>query len=176
MTRRHLVLVGLMGSGKSTIGRACARATGLEFVDTDEVIAATAAMPIPEIFATEGESGFRARERVVVADLAHSPQPHVIACGGGVALDPDNRAVLRANGVVVWLDASPEVLAARVGSGVGRPLLADGDPLTTLRRLGTLRAPAYEAAAHVRVDASGESAAVTNAVLEAMAREQDRGD
>lgn len=176
MSRRHLVLVGLMGSGKSTIGRACAQATGYEFVDTDDAIAAAAAMSVAEIFAAEGEPGFRARERGVVADLARSTVPHVIACGGGVALDPENRSVLRANGIVVWLDAPPAVLATRVGDGTGRPLLAGGDPLATLQRLSTLREPAYEAAAHARVDASGDRSAVTHAVLEVMAREQASGD
>jgi shikimate kinase len=176
MSRRHLVLIGLMGSGKSTVGRVCARSAGLEFVDTDVAVEAAAAMTVPEIFASEGEDGFRARERAVVADLAQALPPHVIACGGGVPLDPHNRAALRSTGVVVWLDAPAEVLASRVGAGDGRPLLRTGDPLATLQRLGTLRAPAYEAAAHVRVDASGDVATVARAVLEAMVREQASGD
>ena len=147
----HLVLVGLMGAGKSTVGKRCAARLGRPFVDTDDVVVATAGQPIPEIFAAGGEARFREIERGVVADVAASPEPLVIACGGGVVLDPDNRRVLRASGVVVWLRASAEVLARRVGSGANRPLLAD-DPLGTLRRLERLREPAYEAAAHCVLD------------------------
>ena len=147
----HLALVGLMGAGKSTVGRRCATRLGRPFVDTDDVIVTTAGQPITEIFAAGGEARFREIERSVVADVCASPEPLVIACGGGVVLDPDNRRVLRASAVVVWLRASAEVLARRVGSGASRPLLRD-DPLGTLRRLERLREPAYEAAAHCVLD------------------------
>jgi shikimate kinase len=147
----HLVLIGLMGAGKTSVGRRCAERLGRPFVDTDDVVVAMTGMPFSEFFAQYGERAFRELERQAVEDVCASPQPLVIACGGGTAVDPDNRRRLRANGIVVWLRAPVSVLAARVGNGGTRPLLA-GDPEGALRRLGATREPAYEAAAHVSVD------------------------
>jgi shikimate kinase len=154
---RHLVLVGLMGAGKSTVGARCATALERPFVDTDRLVEVHAGMTVAEIFETQGEPAFRELERTVVGDVAASPEPLVIACGGGVVLDPDNRRVLRDHGVVVWLRADAQELARRVGSGAGRPLLEAGGPVGTLERLAVLRAPAYEAAAQVVVDTDGLS-------------------
>jgi shikimate kinase len=147
----HLVLIGLMGAGKSTVGRRCATRLGRPFVDTDDVVVTMAGMPIDELFDRYGEPHMRDLERAAVAEVCASPEPLVIACGGGTVLDPDNRRVLRASGVVVWLRASAEVLAQRVGDGARRPLLRN-DPIGTLQRLERLREPAYEAAAHCAVD------------------------
>jgi shikimate kinase len=147
----HLVLVGLMGAGKSSVGKRCAELLDRPFVDTDELVVSVAGVPFDELWAAEGEAGFRARERVAVADAAASPTPPVIACGGGAVLDPDNRRALRAVGFVVWLEASPTVLAARLAGDDSRPLLSGGDRATTLTRLADTRAAAYEAAAHVTV-------------------------
>jgi shikimate kinase len=158
--RRHLVLIGLMGAGKTTVGHRCAELLDRPFVDTDQLVEATTRMAVAEIFDQHGEQRFRALERDAIADACASPAPLVIACGGGAVLDPDNRRVLRSHGVVVWLQASPAVLGDRVGAGAGevRPLLAGGSPPTaTLARLSELRAPAYEAAAHVRVDTEGQT-------------------
>lgn len=175
MTTRHLVLIGLMGAGKSTVGERCATALDRAFVDTDRLVELNAGMTVAEIFSTHGEPAFRALERVVVADVSVSPTPLVIACGGGVALDPDNRRALREHGVVVWLRADAQELGRRVGSGAGRPLLEGGlggagspsAPAATLERLAVLRAPAYEAAAHVVVDTDDLAIdAVTELVLE----------
>jgi shikimate kinase len=167
VTTRHLVLIGLMGAGKSTVGERCATALGRAFVDTDRLVELNAGMNVAEIFSTQGEPAFRALERGVVADVSVSPEPLVIACGGGVALDPDNRRALREHGVVVWLRAEAEELGRRVGAGTGRPLLQGGPPAPTLERLAFLRAPAYEAAAHVTVDTDGLAIeAVTELVLE----------
>lgn len=172
---RHLVLIGLMGAGKSTVGARCATVLERPFVDTDRLVEVNAGMTVAEIFETRGEPAFRALERSVVADVSASPEPLVIACGGGVALDPDNRRVLREHGVVVWLRADAQELGRRVGSGAGRPLLQNGlggegepgGPVGTLERLALLRAPAYEAASHVVVDTGGLSVgAVAERVLE----------
>jgi len=155
MTSRHLVLVGLMGAGKTTVGQRCAQILDRPFVDTDELIEATTRMSVADVFATQGEQQFRAHERAAVADASASPTPLVIACGGGAVLDPENRRQLRAHGVVVWLRASPAELGSRVGADAAdaRPLLAGGaPPAATLQRLSALREPAYEAAAHVQVD------------------------
>lgn len=161
----HLVLVGLMGAGKTTVGRRCARRLERPFVDTDDLVCAAAGMPVAEIFAGPGEPHFRDLERRAVADAAASPVPLVIACGGGAVLDPENRRVLAARGVVVWLRAPVEVLAARVASGDGRPLLA-GDPVAALARLDAARAAAYDAVADRSVDTAGlDVDAVADAVL-----------
>ena len=154
---RHLVLVGLMGTGKTTVGKRCAKLLDRDFVDTDELVVAAAGVPFADLWAMEGEPGFRTRERVAIADAAASPTPLVIASGGGAVLDPDNRRVLRSNGFVVWLEASPAVLVSRLAGDDSRPLLAGGDRSTTLTRLGGLRAPAYEAAAHVTIPTDARS-------------------
>ena len=119
----HLVLVGLMGAGKTTVGERCAQLLGRPFVDTDALVESLTGSTVAEIFECFGEARFRAEEHRAVEDACASPEPLVISCGGGAVMDPENRARLRANGFVVWLAASPEVLAARVGSGDGRPLL-----------------------------------------------------
>jgi shikimate kinase len=167
----HLVLVGLMGAGKTTVGRALAARLDRAFVDTDELIAAACDADVREIFFVEGEAGFRARERVALADACAAPAPLVIACGGGAVLDAGNRATMRAAGLVVWLRAAPEELAARVEDAGDRPLL-DGVPaLDALERLATMRAPAYEAAAHVIVDTDGLTPTeVAERVLEELGR------
>ncbi len=166
MTAKHLVLIGLMGAGKTTVGTECARRLGRAFVDTDELVCQTAQMtrggassPRP------GEPEFRRIEREVVADVCASPEPLVIACGGGTVLDPDNRRALRAAGVVVWLRAPASTLLTRVGDGSTRPLLRD-DPAGALARLERLREPAYEAAAHAGVDTEAlDIAQAADAVL-----------
>jgi shikimate kinase len=160
---RHLALVGLMGSGKSTVGARCAQLARRSLVGVDELVVALAGRSIPELFA-EGEARFRAVERDAVESACASPAPLVIACGGGVPLDPENRRRLRSSSFVVWLRAAPEVLAARVGDDANRPLLA-GDPLGALRRQEATRADAYEAVADAVVDASAAVEAVADAVL-----------
>jgi shikimate kinase len=154
---KHLVLVGLMGAGKTTVGERCALLLDRAFLDTDELIVASAGIPFDELWAAEGEQGFRARERVAVADAVASPEPLVISCGGGTVLDPDNRRSLRARGVVVWLKATSAALASRLTGDGTRPLLAGGDRTATLERLRAQREPAYEGVAHVQVDTEGRS-------------------
>jgi shikimate kinase len=144
-----------MGAGKTTVGEACAARLGRRFVDTDAVVEATSGASVRELFDTQGEASFRALERRAIADVSASPDPLVIACGGGAVLDAENRRALRANGCVVWLQAAPEVLGERVGDATDRPLLLGGTPVDTLRRLAVQRDAAYEAAAHVRVDTTG---------------------
>ncbi len=165
MTGKHLVLIGLMGAGKTTVGAECAQRLGRTFVDTDDLVVSTAHMTVEGIFADGGEPRFRQLEHVVVADVSASPEPLVIACGGGTVLDADNRRALRASGVVVWLRAPAATLVSRVGDGSTRPLLRD-DPAGALARLVRLREPAYEAAAHACVDTDDlDVAAVADAVL-----------
>lgn len=165
MTDGHLVLIGLMGVGKSTVGRRCAGRLDRPFLDTDELVETLAGMPVPDIFATQGEQAFRALESQAVADACASPVPAVIACGGGAVLDPFNRRRLGRAGTVVWLQAPARVLAERVGTGDGRPLLADaaGAPrprthvAATLERLANLRDASYADLADVVVDTTARS-------------------
>src|SRR3954470_8668209 len=116
-----------MGAGKTTVGTLCAQRLGRGFVDTDALVETVTGATVPELFATIGEAGFRARERAALADAMASPEPLVVACGGGAMVDPENRRMAR-RGVVVWLQASPEVLAARVDrdGATNRPLIAGG--------------------------------------------------
>lgn len=150
----QVALVGFMGAGKTTVGRLLAAGLGLDFVDLDDAIATRAGMSIPEIFAREGEQGFRRREKAVLTEVSGRPQ--ILATGGGVVKDPDNVRLLRAGGRVVWLQASPQAILARVGEGQGRPLLAGrGDLPGEVARLLGQREPLYREAADLVVDTSG---------------------
>lgn len=157
---RHVALVGPMGSGKSALGAWVAGAVGRPFVDVDAEVEARAGRTIPEIFQSDGEPAFRALEAAALADALDERRGAIVATGGGAVLDADSRARLRERAAVVWLDAEPDVLRARVGDAVGRPLLA-GDP-ERLARLRDERAPLYREVAHVRLD--------TTALPEAEAR------
>jgi shikimate kinase len=171
---RHVVLVGLMGAGKSTVGARCAERMGRAFVDTDAVVESIAGAPVADLFAHDGEAAFRELERSAVADACAAPVPIVIAAGGGAVLDAENRKHLRDAGFVVWLRAPAAQLAARVGDGRGRPLLS-ADPAGTLERLATVRLAAYEAAAHATIDTDGMTvAAVVDDVLARFAATAER--
>jgi shikimate kinase len=164
MPKRHLALVGLMGAGKTSVGREVARTLDRRFVDTDGVVEALAHRSVAAIFEQEGEARFRELERDAVADVCASPEPLVIACGGGAVLDAGARRRLRETAHVVWLQAPPSVLSDRVGGGDTRPLLR-GDGIATLERLASLRAAAYEAAADVAVDTAGRTVDEVAAVV-----------
>ena len=147
---RHVVLVGLSGSGKSTVGRLLADRLGRRFVDTDDVIEAHAGKPIPRVFEEQGEATFRKIESAAVEEVL-AGEPAVIATGGGAPVDQANRSKLWAGNLAVWLDAPVEVLVRRVGdAGNGRPLLF-GDAAGRLARLRAEREAIY-AMAHVRLD------------------------
>lgn len=145
----HIVLVGFMGSGKTTVGRALAERIGLPFIDVDEHIATTAGRSVPEIFKAEGEVGFRARERAAIRDLIALESPAVIATGGGTFIDPKLRQSLRASTHTVYLEANIELVQQRLLEGGGhksRPMLSGPNPELTLRRLLKDRVPAYREA------------------------------
>ncbi|MBI1239977.1 MAG: shikimate kinase [Alphaproteobacteria bacterium] len=139
---RSIVLVGLMGSGKSTIGRRLASALGLPFHDADVEIETAAGCSVSEFFEKYGEPAFRAGERRVIARLLDGPR-HVLATGGGAFMDAETRALIRAKAVSVWLRADLDVLMARVSRRNTRPLLAKGNPRETMERLMRERYPLY---------------------------------
>ncbi len=155
-------LVGMPGSGKSTVGAELAGRYGVPFVDLDVEIEREAGMTVTEIFADRGEPGFRALEAQALVK-ASTQDPSVVACGGGVVLEPANRIALRNTGICVYLDVPLEELKRRVQPATDRPLIrAEGD----LERLLEARGPLYrEFAAHV-VDASGPPGEVADAIVE----------
>jgi len=148
-------LIGYRGTGKSTIGPALARQLGWAFVDADDEIERRSGRTIREIFEQEGEAGFRARERMVMADLLQGDQL-VLAAGGGVILDPQTRDELRAAGPVIWLRASVDTIAARLTSDPGtrdrRPSLTGDDHVQEISEVLNARMPLYEAASTSVID------------------------
>lgn len=147
----NILLIGLMGSGKTTVGRIVAQMIGFQFVDTDAMIVETAGKTIPEIFASEGEAGFRLRESAALRSLL-GKRGCVIATGGGIITQPRNLPILRHLGYIVWLDADPERLARRTAMNSNRPLLAgEEDPKAKLERLLTERKPLYKSLADLRI-------------------------
>ena len=148
----NILLVGFMAAGKSRVGRILARRTGRPLRDADQEIVRRAGQSIEQIFAQQGEPAFREREKTVIAELcARSGQ--VIAAGGGAFLDPDNRRLMLAAGLVFCLTAEPETIYQRLTGGVAagqalRPLLAGDNPLQRIRELLAQRAPAYAQAHH----------------------------
>jgi shikimate kinase len=149
----HVVLVGLMGSGKTTVGRRLAAHLERDFVDADDALEAITDRTIAEIFATDGEEAFRAIESVVFEELLEHHRPSVIASGGGLVLGAANRRRLRQPGVtVVWLDGDPAFLAGRVKAKSHRPLLAGAEPIDeVIHRLHAERAPLYREVADIVV-------------------------
>ena len=139
---KTVALVGMMGAGKSSIGRRLAARLATPFRDADSEIETAAGCSISEIFERYGEAAFRDGERRVIARLLTEP-PHVLATGGGAFMDPETRARLKERGVSVWIKAPLELLVQRVQRRDTRPLLRDGDPRETLTRLLALREPVY---------------------------------
>jgi len=140
--RRSVVLVGMMGAGKSSVGRRVALRLGIPFVDADTEIEKAAGMAITDIFAIRGEAEFRSGEaRVILRLLEGGPQ--VLATGGGAFINPDTRAAIAAKGISIWLKAEPDVLMKRIKRRQDRPLLQTADPAATLRKLLEEREPVY---------------------------------
>jgi shikimate kinase len=150
MTDR-LILVGMMGAGKTTVGQLLAQRLGWAYLDSDAQVVADTGRTVPELFDEFGEAGYRAQESRVLAVALSGTDPVVVSAAGGVVLSESNRGLLVRSGTVVWLRADPGVLASRVGDGAGRPLL-EGDPAAALVELERVRRPLYESVAGVTVD------------------------
>ena len=150
LSGRTIVMVGMMGAGKSSIGRRLANRLGMPFVDADTEIEQAANQSIPDIFEQYGEAYFRDGERRVIQRLLDG-KPKVLATGGGAFIQPETRAAIRASGISIWLKADRDLLLSRVKRRNNRPLLKLGDPAEVLERLIAERYPIYsEAEIHVQ--------------------------
>ena len=170
-TPRSIVLIGYMGSGKTTIGRLLSSETGYMLAEMDEILEERAGKSVREIFTEEGEEAFRLKEGELLAELASSDLPMVISTGGGIVLKESNLPLLRKAGFTVWLKASPETTAARLASDTSRPLLPAGADPEKIRLMLKEREPHYSRAADsvVRTDAVTPEAAAA-VILEEFAR------
>lgn len=154
--RDNIFLVGLMGAGKTTVGRMLARHYGCRFLDSDHEIESRTGVKIPVIFEIEGEAGFRKREEAMIAELA-ALSGIVLATGGGAVLSAANREALRANGLVIYLRGTPEHLYERTRHDRNRPLLQTENPLEKLRELYRQRDPLYREVADIVVETRRQS-------------------
>ena len=167
LRRQTIVLVGLMGAGKTSVGRRLALALGLPFRDADEEVEKAAGRSVSDIFAELGEPAFRAGERRVIARLLQEP-PHVLATGGGAFMNDETRALIKDKAISIWLRADIEVLVERVARKSDRPLLQGKDVATTLRELAAVRHPVY-AQADIAVESIESPHATTvHAIIEAL--------
>ena len=168
---RTIALVGLMGAGKTTIGRRLAHALDLPFADADTEIVAAAGRSVEAIFAEHGECEFRRGERKVIARLLAGPH-HVLATGGGAFIDPRTRALMKERAISIWLKAPLDVLMKRVSKRDDRPLLKEDDPRAVMQRLMDERYPIYaEADLTIETGIGPHNSAVTQ-ILDALRKQQ----
>lgn len=171
--KRNVVLVGMMGAGKTAIGKALATRLGVEFRDSDQALVEAANMSIPEIFERDGEAFFREKEAQIIARLMEL-SPGILSTGGGAFLRAETREVIAQRGVAVWLKADLEVLWQRVKHKDTRPLLRTPDPRSTLAELLAHRSPHYaKAALRVEADAAFSIEETTAAVVSALSAHPD---
>jgi shikimate kinase len=147
---RNLILIGFMGTGKTTVGQHVARSLGFRFVDTDKLVVKQTGKPIPTIFEESGEDYFRGLETGVLRQCAEG-SGQVISTGGGIVTRAENHPLLHEAGYVIWLKTSPEIIFERVRRNRNRPLLKTADPLQTIRDLLEVRKPLYEACADLSI-------------------------
>lgn len=168
--QRALVLVGMMGSGKSSVGRRLANRLGLSFVDADTEIETAAGMSIPEIFAQRGEAEFRDGERRVISRILATQPALVLATGGGAFMNAETRQRVKDLAISIWLKAEPDVLMRRVRKRSNRPLLQTADPEATLRSMLAQREPVYALADITIQSRDVPHEAVVDDIVEALER------
>jgi shikimate kinase len=170
----RILLVGMMGAGKTTTGRSVAARLGWDYLDSDAEVERVTGATVPELFARHGEQVFRDAEADALHQACASTTPVVVSVAGGAVLRPENRELLRASGRVIWLRARPDTLAARVGDGTGRPLL-DDDPAAALVALDAVRRPLYAEVADETIDVDDLSPAeVVAQIVEGVEARQAR--
>jgi shikimate kinase len=172
---KTIVLVGLMGAGKSCVGKRLAACLGLPFVDADREIEAAAGCSISDYFAVHGEKTFRDGERRVIQRLLGNP-PHVLATGGGAFMDPSTRALIKERALSIWLKAELDQLLKRIGRRNDRPLLQNVDPSAKLAELMEVRYPVYSEADLTVESADGPPDVTVQRVLHAIETELSRSD
>lgn len=165
---KTVVLIGMMGAGKTCIGRKMAERLGLPFVDADQEIAEAAGCAIPDIFALHGEAAFREGERRVIMRLLDEPV-HILATGGGAFMDERTREKIREKGISIWLRADIDLLLRRVSRRSNRPLLKQGEPREVLEKLMAERDPVYAKADIIVDSVDGPRDAMVNKVMDALA-------
>jgi shikimate kinase len=170
---KNIFLVGLMGAGKSTIGRHLAKSLDMAFVDSDHEIERRTGASIPLIFDVEGETGFRQREKKIIDELSRR-NGIVLATGGGAVLDPENRACLQERGTVIYLYATVDQLLVRTAKDRHRPLLQTADPQARLQELLSIRDALYREVADLVVDTGGRTARGAEREILAKIREPGR--
>ena len=178
-TRRHIALVGFMGSGKTTVGHLLAKHLGVGFIDLDEVITQESGKTVSELFRDQGEVAFRARERRTLREVLSGETGAILATGGGTFVDGAMRKLIKESARSVFLRTSPDALAARIATGTQRaqrPLLAGPDPLATIYRLLAERTPAYEEADYVVATDGRAIQDVVSEIIRVMRRDSQERD
>jgi len=151
----NIVLIGFMGSGKSTLGRVLNQKLSYPLIDTDQVIEQQADKSVTDIFASEGEEAFRTMETKLLENMLETQcNQHIISTGGGMIVRPENRILLRRLGFVVWLSCSAQETLERTSRNNNRPLLQGEDPMAVIRRMLDERSPLYDEAAHLKISTS----------------------
>ncbi|GLQ16509.1 shikimate kinase [Maritalea porphyrae] len=170
---KPIVIIGMMGAGKSTVGKRVAHFLNLDFVDSDDEIELAAGMPIPDIFETHGEEEFRAGETRVIARLLRTRRDAIISTGGGAFMDATTRKNIAQHGICVWLKADVELLFERVSRRNTRPLLHTPDPFGTLKALVDQRYPTYAEADLTVMSHEATHEQIASEIIEALAEHLD---
>ena len=173
---RKIIMIGPMGAGKTSLGKRLAHALRWRFIDTDQALVARTGVDIPTIFAREGEEGFRRREHDMLCDVLAEPHDTVVACGGGIVLDPRNRALIANQRLVIFLDVSVTRQIERIGRDKNRPLAHAPDKKAHLTAMREQRLPLYEQLADIRINTDSEHFAQIFHSMKAQVDAQLRSD